>query len=156
MVFRFQIRTKNDVEGWHLHLCSHAGQKYFISWLNLYLLIEVLYLEAQQTDINAAMLLQGHQLRREKGPYRLLNSKLFELWDSHNNGAVSTEVMLEICALLCTKHNKFSTRKNADDTRYDLDEEIEVDEAEEEEVIVEVVEALDVIDSPESSLSSEG
>lgn len=106
-------------------------------------------------DLNAAMLLQGHQLRKEKSSYRLLNRKLFELWDHYNRGDYSTEVLLEKCALLCTKHSKFGNRKNGDDNRSDLEEEeVELEHAEEE-VVVEVVEAVEFIDAIESSPSSE-
>ena len=139
-----------------MHLCSHAGQKYFISGLNLYLLIDVLFLEAQQVDINAAMLLQGHQLRKIRGSYRLLNCKLFELWDQYNNGILSSEELLNGCALLYKKHNKFNTRSNADDMRDDLEEAGEDASDDEGVAEVEVVEAGEVIDNFETSQSSEG
>ena len=43
-----QVRTTNDVEGWHIHMAKHAGLKTCATGLNLYILFEVLYEEAVQ------------------------------------------------------------------------------------------------------------
>jgi len=64
--------------------------------------------------------------------------------------------LLNECALLYKKHNKFNTRKNADDKRDDLEEAGEDASDDEAVAEVEVVEAGEVIDNVETSQSSEG
>ena len=53
-----QVRTTNDVKGWHTHLPNHAGLSISSKGLNLYILPKFLYEEAIQVDIYTKMLEQ--------------------------------------------------------------------------------------------------
>ena len=53
-----QVRTTNDVKGWHTHLTNHAGLNISSKGLNLYILLKFLYEEAIQVDIYTKMLEQ--------------------------------------------------------------------------------------------------
>ncbi|EFX60941.1 hypothetical protein DAPPUDRAFT_122704, partial [Daphnia pulex] len=112
-----KVRTTNDVEGWHNHLHNHAGQKYSYNGLNMYLLFDVLNLEALQVDKNAAKLLQGHKLRRERKSFMELNSNLKELWRRHATSELSTKNLLSECANMYTKYNTVRYAASLDDDR---------------------------------------
>ena len=79
-------------------------------------------------DLNAAMLLQGHKLRKEKGSYIDLNKKLFGLWDQYNSTTLSSSLLLERCTEVYAKHNSYRISKCADDDRDAQEEETDVRE----------------------------
>ena len=120
-----QVRTTNDVEGWHNNLHNHASQKYNYNGLNLYLVLDVLYCEALQVEKTAAKLLQGQKrIRTQRLSYRILNRKLFTAWKKHSQLDMDTEQLLNECAAMCTNMNAKSYRKSADDDR-ELELEVE-------------------------------
>ena len=120
-----QMRTTNDVEGWHNNLHNHAGQKYNYNGLNLYLVLDVLYCEALQVEKTAAKLLQGQKrIRTQRLSYRILNRKLFTAWKKHSQLDMDTEQLLNECAAKYTNMNAKSYRKSADDDR-ELELEVE-------------------------------
>ena len=99
-----QMRTTNDVEGWHNNLHNHAGQKYNYNGLNLYLVLDVLYCEALQVEKTAAKLLQGQKrIRTQRLSYRILNRKLFTAWKKHSQLDMDTEQLLNECAATLKK-----------------------------------------------------
>ena len=99
-----QVRTTNDVEGWHNNLHNHASQKYNYNGLNLYLVLDVLYCEALQVEKTAAKLLQGQKrIRTQRLSYRILNRKLFTAWKKHSQLDMDTEQLLNECAATLKK-----------------------------------------------------
>ncbi|EFX61650.1 hypothetical protein DAPPUDRAFT_338577 [Daphnia pulex] len=116
-VFMQEVRTTNDVEGWHTHLANHAGLRISSRGLNLYILLEVLNEEAVQVDLYTKMLEQGQSLRRQRKTYRELNEKLFKFWDDYNKQHLTSKELLEKCANIYTHFNAIKYAKTANDAR---------------------------------------
>jgi hypothetical protein len=79
------------------------------------MLIYELAKEAQLVELYEEMLLQHHRLRVKRKTYAFLNSKLFSLWDDHQNNSFNTKTLLFDCAKLYSDFNSFKLSKNADD-----------------------------------------
>ncbi len=112
-----KLRTNNDVEGWHTRLNVHCGRRQHGNGLPLYMLIDVLAKEAQLIELYEEMLIQHHTLRVKRKTYMLLNTKLFSLWDDHQNNCMNSKSLLSNCAKLYSVFNSFKFKKNADDNR---------------------------------------
>ncbi|EFX78707.1 hypothetical protein DAPPUDRAFT_105073 [Daphnia pulex] len=111
------VRTTNDVEGWHTHLANHACLKISSRGLNLYTLLEVLYDDAIKVDMYTRMLEEGHILRKERKTFRVKVAKLFSFWNDYSNSVISTEELLEKCAEIYTNFNASKFVKTVDDFR---------------------------------------
>lgn len=95
-VYGQPIRTNNDVEGWHHRLNRKAGS----SGLNMYLLFQLLYHEAQMVKINMR-LLSDRKVRRCQKKSTLANQvKLNRYWEEYENGNRSVSRLLQACARL--------------------------------------------------------
>jgi hypothetical protein len=79
--------------------------------------LDVLLSEAVEVDKKAAQLQQGHTLRKQKKTFKVLNSKLFELREQHNNSIITTKQLLSTVADMYTAHNTVKYGASADDTR---------------------------------------
>ena len=76
------VRTNNDVEGWHYGLHRRASGK---TQLPLYLLISLLYKEAQLTSIHIRLVSEEKLQRLQRKKYMNLQSKIFKLWEEFKN-----------------------------------------------------------------------
>ncbi len=107
-----KLITNNDKEGWHTRLNVHCGRRQHGNGLPLYMLIDVSAKEAQLIKLYEKMLIQHHTLRIKRKTYVLLNTKLFSLWDDHQNNYVWTlKVFLSNCAKLYTDCYSFKFKK---------------------------------------------
>ena len=85
-----QIRTNNDVEGWHLKLNQKAAR----GQIQFYLLIDLLHQEAKYVEAQAK-LVRDEQLRRmQRAEYRKVNEAINSLWEQLNKGSISTMDLL--------------------------------------------------------------
>jgi len=72
-VYQQQVRTNNDLEGWHRRLNNVARR----ANMSFYLLVRLLHTEAQSTEQHIVRLLsEGHVLRRTSRRYAALNARL--------------------------------------------------------------------------------
>ena len=78
-MFYQAIRTNNDVGGWHNRLNRHAGNR---PNLPFYLLIQLLYEEARNVNLQLRLLKSNkHKKRVQKSKFRKMQAKLYELWN---------------------------------------------------------------------------
>ena len=83
----------------------------------MYLLMKVLAKEAATVRMRAAMLKQGHSLRLQRNNYIQLNTKLFHLWETYNNKTISSQVLLQKCAIAYSCFNALKFKPCPDDYR---------------------------------------
>ncbi|XP_060554303.1 uncharacterized protein LOC132715331 isoform X2 [Ruditapes philippinarum] len=88
-VFGLSIRTNNDVEGWHRRLNGRAG-----GTPPFYLLIKLLYDEAQVAVRNSELISEGRLRRYQRKKYTYLQGQTHQLWDKYRNGELSSTGLL--------------------------------------------------------------
>lgn len=84
-VFNRAIRTNNDLEGWHNRLNLGSGNRNLGFHMVIYLLEEESKAISLQTKLISYELLK----RSQKKIYLELNNKIFEKWESYENGELS-------------------------------------------------------------------
>jgi len=89
-VYKQSVRTNNDVEGWHRRLKSRACR----GNLPLYMLIKVIYREAQNAGLQVLLLSEGKIRRHTRRRYAEINKKLSLIWARYEAGQISTSRML--------------------------------------------------------------
>ena len=87
-IYQPAVRTKNDIEGWHNALNRRAGCH---ANLPFYLLVEILFREAETTTINIRLVSERKLKRIQRKKYRNLQDKLFNYWKLYKNGEKSSE-----------------------------------------------------------------
>ncbi|CAH1239155.1 Hypp5730 [Branchiostoma lanceolatum] len=85
------IRTNNDSEGYHARLNRKAQNS-----LPFYLLVDLLSKEAQYVKLQATLVSMNRLTRYKRKPYRVLESRLFQLWDEYHNGERTTSSFLRV------------------------------------------------------------
>jgi len=95
-VFGQQIRTNNDVEGWHRRLNQLARRKNvpFSS------LLKLLHGEATYIGLQVRLLSAGKLQQHARKKYRSLNGRLQKLWDELSAGDRSTSSFLRAASHL--------------------------------------------------------
>ena len=96
-VYKEAIRTNNDIEGWHHGLNRRAEGK---TQLPLYLLIHLLHQEARLTSLQIRLISEKKMKRVQRKTYRLLQSKVFKLWEEFESGQRSAKRLLKACSYL--------------------------------------------------------
>lgn len=95
-VFRRDIRTNNDLEGWH-HRLNHKAQR---SNLPFYALVKLLHEESQLVEIYSMFITTGrypvHRQRRRR--YVQMNEKIRRYWSAFEEGLLSPLELLRKCA----------------------------------------------------------
>ena len=88
------IRTNNDVEGWHRRLNERAknGQ------LNLYLLTDLLFQEAQLVTIQARLVSERKLKRHQRVTYIHYQARLFKLWNEYVAEERTIDQLVAACA----------------------------------------------------------
>jgi hypothetical protein len=81
-VFFQDIRTNNDVEGWHYRLNLSAPKK---GDLNFYLLVELLFKEANMNIVNKKLIHQGKEVRSHNKVYERTNDKIQAIWKKYQH-----------------------------------------------------------------------
>jgi len=96
-VFKEAVRTNNDIEGWHHGLNRRAEGK---TQLPLYLLIHLLYQEARLASLQIRLVSEKKLKRVQRKTYRMLQSKVFKLWEEFEDGERSAKRLLKACSNL--------------------------------------------------------
>ena len=96
-VFKEAVRTNNDIEGWHHGLNRRAEGK---TQLPLYLLIHLLHQEARLTSLQIRLVSERKLKRVQRKTYRMLQSKIFKLWEEYEAGERSVKRLLKACTNL--------------------------------------------------------
>ncbi|XP_071949829.1 uncharacterized protein [Antedon mediterranea] len=90
MMFRQQIRTNNDVEGYHQRLNQRAKK----SNLHFYLLCKLLLDEGQTVAIHAELVGREDNLRNQSRHAARATVRLNLLWDEYSRGTRTARALL--------------------------------------------------------------
>jgi len=101
-VYQQQVRTNNDLEGWHRRLNNVARR----ANLPFYLLVCLLHTEAQSTQHIVRLLSEGHVLRRTSKRYAALNKRLQTLRAQYASGQKMASVFLRAAAFLQLRNSE--------------------------------------------------
>ncbi len=95
-VYMSPIRTNNDVEGWHRRLNTKAAR----GQLQLYVLIPLLYAEAELLPLQIKLVGEKKLTRFRRRNYRTAQGRLFKLWDDYAASGKTKNVskMLKACS----------------------------------------------------------
>ena len=94
-----EIRTNNDLEGWHRRLNKNAKR----GQIQFYLLLELLNKEASFVTIQSRLVSEGKLKRNQRKKYKGLQSKLKKLWKRYNDNTISISNLLSSCSHLAGK-----------------------------------------------------
>ena len=86
------VRTNNDTEGWHHALNQRAEGK---TQLPLYLLIQLLHQEARLTSLHIRLVTERKLKKLQRN--RMIQSKVFKLWEEYEAGERSVKQLLKAC-----------------------------------------------------------
>ena len=95
-VFMVEIRTNNDVEGWHRRLNNNAKR----GQIQMYLLI---HKEANFVSVQTKLVSEGKLKRQERKKYKGLQSKLRKMWKRYNDSRMTLSHLLSACSHLTLK-----------------------------------------------------
>jgi len=91
-----QVRTNNDVEGWHRRLNQMARR----GSLPFYVLLRLLHDESSTVDVQLVRLMSDGRLRRyARLKYVTINGRLWSLWQEFIQGVRSTSSLLRASRL---------------------------------------------------------
>ncbi|KAK4307094.1 hypothetical protein Pmani_005471 [Petrolisthes manimaculis] len=93
-VFGRSIRTNNDVEGWH-HKLNRRAKK---GNLPFYLLISLLYSEANEIPNQVQLVKEGKLKRYQRKQVRKLQGRLMKQWEDYNEKKITTGQLLKKCS----------------------------------------------------------
>jgi len=94
-VFKRAIRTNNDIEGWHNALNRRACGK---TRLPFYLLVKLLEQEARLVTLQVRLVNEKKLTRIQRRKYRLLQTKIFNLWGEFDQGNKTAHQLLKAIA----------------------------------------------------------
>ncbi|XP_052762321.1 uncharacterized protein LOC128204967 [Mya arenaria] len=89
-VYMETVRSNNDVEGWHRRLNTRAGG----AQLPFYVLVPLLYGEAQYVDIQARLVSANILQRLHRKKYRSTHEKLHQTWEKYEEDNMTTNQLL--------------------------------------------------------------
>ncbi|KAK4296448.1 hypothetical protein Pmani_031060 [Petrolisthes manimaculis] len=93
-VFGRSIRTNNDVEGWH-HKLNRRAKK---GNLPFYLLISLLYSEANEIPNQVQLVKEGKLKRYQRKQVRKLQGRFMKQWEDYNEKKITTGQLLKKCS----------------------------------------------------------
>ncbi|KAK3108588.1 hypothetical protein FSP39_011475 [Pinctada imbricata] len=95
-IFGRSIRTNNDCEGWHHRINRRASK----GNLPFYLLLQLLYDEADTIPLNLKMMKEGKLRRHQRKKTKQLEGKIFNAWDQYANNEISVSRLLKKCSAI--------------------------------------------------------
>jgi hypothetical protein len=95
-VFFEPVRTNNDVEGWHRRLNHRADRRK----LQIYMMVPVLYDEAELVDIQVQMVTQGVLTRYQRTSGLRVQVRLFDLWAQYLRDEISASQLVRKASFL--------------------------------------------------------
>ena len=93
-VFQQNIRTNNDVEGWHNKINRKAGR----GQIQFYLLVELLYEESKYVEAQTRLVREEQLTRFQRLEYKRVNSAIQDLWERFNENELTSMQLLNSCA----------------------------------------------------------
>ena len=90
-VYNQYVKSNNAHEGWHNKLKNAADRKVR---LNLYRLVELLFDEAKEVPLTAALLCQNLLRQHSSAGTEATNDALFSLWRAYEDRDISTKDLL--------------------------------------------------------------
>ena len=91
------IRTNNDIEGWHNRMNQRASSRH---QLQFYLLVKLLHREAILVELQVELVSQAKLTRIQRKRYRDMQSKIIRLWDRFDNDEIDSYRLLKKCSIL--------------------------------------------------------
>lgn len=91
-----QVRTNNDVEGWHRRLNARARR----GDLPFYVTVRLLQDEAKAVHLQLRLLSAGKLRRYGRKKYTAVNGRLWKLWDEYAAGQRTTSSLLRAASRL--------------------------------------------------------
>ena len=91
------IRTNNDIEGWHNRMNQRASSRH---QLQFYLLVKLLHSEAILVELQVELVSQAKLTRIQRKHYRDMQSKIIRLWDRFVNDEIDSYRLLKKCSIL--------------------------------------------------------
>ena len=91
------IRTNNDIEGWHNRMNQRASSRH---QLQFYLLVKLLHSEAILVELQVELVSQAKLTRIQRKRYRDMQSKIIRLWDRFVNDEIDSYRLLKKCSIL--------------------------------------------------------
>ena len=98
-IFSREVRTNNDLEGWHRRLNNNARR----GQIQFYLLVGLLCKEGSFVNIQSRLVSEGKLKRHQRKKYRGLQSKLRKLWKRYSRQRITVSQLLSACSHL-TNH----------------------------------------------------
>ncbi|XP_061188126.1 uncharacterized protein LOC133196226 [Saccostrea echinata] len=92
-IFQNNVRTNNDVEGWHARINADIGKANAAS----YILVPALQREARLVDLTVRLVSEEQILRCQRRRYQDLSCRLHEAWDRYTNGELTASQLLREC-----------------------------------------------------------
>lgn len=96
-VFNQCVRTNNDIEGWHHRINRRASGK---SHIPFYSLVGLLHQEAEITSLHIRLVSEKKLKRNQRRSYRMVQGRVFKLWEEYEAGERSKWGLLKACANL--------------------------------------------------------
>jgi hypothetical protein len=107
-VYFQEVRTNNDVEGWHRRLNSKAPRK---GDLNFYNLVGLLMKEAENNLFNKQLILQGKTLEAENKSYKRTSERIKKIWEKYRAEELTVHEMLKYCSNTYKMPNEYELQK---------------------------------------------
>ena len=92
-VFMKDVRTNNDLEGWHRRLNNHARR----GQIQFYLLVELLHKEANFVSIQTKLVSDGKLKCHQRKRHRALQKDLKKIWKKYNEEHITVSQLLSGC-----------------------------------------------------------
>jgi len=94
-VYKQQIRTNNDVEGWHNGLNRRASGR---AQMPLYMLIHLLHKEACLVALQIGLVSERKLTKLQKKKYRSVQAKILSYWEQYACHQKSAVQLLKACS----------------------------------------------------------
>ena len=93
-LFSKEIRTNNDVEGWHRRLNNHAKR----GQIQFYLLVKLLHREGSFVTLQTILVSEGEMKRQQRNKFRGLQGKVKKYWKKYNDRNYTVNQLLSSCS----------------------------------------------------------
>ena len=91
------IRTNNDIEGWHNRMNQRASSRH---QLQFNLLVKLLHSEAILVELQVELVSQAKLTRIQRKRYRDMQSKIIRLRNRFDNDEIDSYRLLKKCSIL--------------------------------------------------------
>ena len=91
------IRTNNDIEGWHNRMNQRVSSRH---QLQFYLLVKLLHSEAILVELQVELVSQAKLTRIQRKRYRDMQSKIIRLRNRFDNDEIDSYRLLKKCSIL--------------------------------------------------------